>query len=202
MKKILTIGRNPACDICIPDSTDVVSREHAILEIGRGGKYFLIDKSRNGTYVNGIKMASNEKIPVTREDVISFAHIRDLDWALVPKNNSATVWTVSVLAAILLLGAGGWGISALIRSSQSKLEISGNSQHADQWNSPDSRPEGLNPEEEEEEEPKEAQDSTEQKRQAVKPSKPAKPNQSAGKEQKEKKGQQEREQAEVIDAIY
>lgn len=197
MKKFLTIGRNPACDICIPDSTDVVSREHAILEIGRGGKYFLIDKSRNGTYVNGIKMTSNEKIPVTREDVISFAHVRDLDWALVPKNNAATIWALSILAAVVILGGGGWGISALVRSSQqNRIEISGNSQRADQWDSPDSRPEGPAPGKEE----KEAQDSTEQKRQAVKPAKPTAP--SATKKQKEGKEQQEKQQPEVIDAIY
>ncbi len=125
--------------------------------------------------------------------MISFAHIRDLDWALVPKNNSATVWPVSVLAAILLLGAADGAFRPRSVRRRAKLEIYGNSQRADKWDSPDSRPEGLNPEEEEEEEAKkEAQDSTEQKRQAVKPSKPAKPNQSAGKEQKEKKSSRRR----------
>lgn len=103
MKKILTIGRNPECDICIPDSTDVVSREHAVLEIGRCGKYFLIDKSRNGTYVNGIRMTTNEKIPVTRKDVVSFAHMRELDWSLVPKDRSILKWSLWSLGAVALI---------------------------------------------------------------------------------------------------
>ena len=195
MKKFLTIGRNPACDICIPDSTDVVSREHAILEIGKGGKYFLIDKSRNGTYVNGIKMSSNEKIPVTRDDVISFAHVRDLAWSLVPKNNTATIWTVAVLAAILVLGGGAWGISALVRSSQNRLEIYGDSGHDSRWNTPRQTPDGQIPDEE-----KEPQDTTEKKIEAVKPAKPIKPSKSGSKEQQEKKEQEKK--PELIDAIY
>lgn len=115
MKKILTIGRNPECDICIPDSTDVVSREHAVLKIGRCGKYFLIDKSRNGTYVNGIRMATNEKIPVTRKDVVSFAHMRELDWSLVPKDRSLLKWslwtlgTAGLIAVVLILVSVGAG---------------------------------------------------------------------------------------------
>lgn len=103
MKKFLTIGRNPECDIYIPDSTDVVSREHAVLEIGRCGKYFLIDKSRNGTYVNGIRMATNEKIPVTRKDVVSFAHMRELDWSLVPRDRSVLKWCLWSFGAVALI---------------------------------------------------------------------------------------------------
>lgn len=197
MKKFLTIGRNPACDICIPDSTDVVSREHAILEIGKGGKYFLIDKSRNGTYVNGIKMSSNEKIPVTREDVISFAHVRDLDWSLVPKNNTVKVWTIAIVAAIVVLGGGGWGISALVHSSQQdKIEIYGDSKRSDRWNTPDSTPEKGIPEE------VESQDSTKENREKEKPAKPVKQAKPETKEQQKDKEQKDDEKPVLIDAIY
>ncbi len=109
MKKFLTIGRDTQCDICINDSTDVVSRNHAILEIGSNGKYFITDQSRNGTYVNGMRISPNEKVPVTRNDVVSLAHVRELDWSLVPKNNTVVLWAaiacgvVAVVAVVALL---------------------------------------------------------------------------------------------------
>lgn len=146
MKKILTIGRNPACDICIPDSSNVVSREHAVLEIGKGGKYYLIDKSRNGTYVNGIKMSANERIPVSRQDEISFAHVGTLDWSLVPKNNATAVWVVSAIAAVVVLGLAGWGIATLVGPSQGKINIYGSQSASERWDDPQAMPE--NPESE------------------------------------------------------
>lgn len=80
MNKVYTIGRDETCDIILRDNSDVVSRVHATLKSNGHGKYTLVDQSRNGTYVNGIRMSTNEEIPVTRKDVISFAHIQDLDW--------------------------------------------------------------------------------------------------------------------------
>ena len=47
MKRYFVIGRDPQADINIPDETDVVSRHHAVLEVGRDGKYFIIDQSQN-----------------------------------------------------------------------------------------------------------------------------------------------------------
>ena len=81
MAKVYTIGRDPSCDIRIDDATDVISRIHATLKDYGGGRYAIIDQSLNGTYINGMRMASNEEIPVSRKDVVSFAHIRDLDWS-------------------------------------------------------------------------------------------------------------------------
>ena len=67
MKKIYTIGRDEGCDIVIPDNTDVISRLHATIRIEAGDKIFLTDQSRNGTYINGMKMTSNVEIPVSRK---------------------------------------------------------------------------------------------------------------------------------------
>lgn len=111
MANVYTIGRDPQCDIVIDDSTDVVSRTHATIRVEKGDKIFLIDQSRNGTYVNGMKMASNEEIPVSREDVISFAHVKDLDWSLVPKAKS-NAWKIVliILGSIFTVIAIGIGI--------------------------------------------------------------------------------------------
>lgn len=102
MNKVYTIGRDTSCDIVISDSTDVVSRVHASLKAKGNGNYVLIDQSRNGTYVNGIKMSANEEIPVTRKDVISFAHVRDLDWDQIPKDkDSKMIWILSAIIVII-----------------------------------------------------------------------------------------------------
>lgn len=102
MSKILTIGRDTQCDICLNDSTDVVSRRHAVLECV-GGKYYLTDQSRNGTYINGMKMTRGERVPVTRRDVISFAHVCNLDWSLVPQSSNTLLYGVIALGVIAVL---------------------------------------------------------------------------------------------------
>ena len=101
-KRIYTIGREPQCDIWLQDSTDVASRNHAILEVGNGGKYFLTDQSRNGTYVNGIKMTPGAKVPVSRRDVISFAHVQELDWSVIPKDNAKKFVIIGAVLAVVI----------------------------------------------------------------------------------------------------
>lgn len=103
MKKIYTIGRDEGCDIVIPDSTDVISRLHATIRVESNDKIFLIDQSRNGTYVNGMKMSSNVEIPISRKDVVSFAHIYNLDWSLVPKHKGNTIKTILIILLSLIV---------------------------------------------------------------------------------------------------
>lgn len=80
--KILTIGRDESCNIVLSDST--VSRRHAILKIHATGKMEIISMGQNGTFVNGVKLKSDTAYPVTRKDVVSFAHVRQLDWNQIP----------------------------------------------------------------------------------------------------------------------
>lgn len=79
MKK-LTIGRNNACDIIVPDTSDLVSRKQAVLTVSFWGKMVLYDTSNNGTYVNGQRLENGKGIKVTRRDNINFARVADLDW--------------------------------------------------------------------------------------------------------------------------
>ena len=81
-EKILTIGRDESCNIVLSDST--VSRRHAILKIHATGKMEIISMGQNGTFVNGVKLKSDTAYPVTRKDVVSFAHVRQLDWNQIP----------------------------------------------------------------------------------------------------------------------
>ena len=107
MKK-LTIGRNNACDIIIPDTSDLVSRKQAILSYSFWGKMVIYDTSNNGTYVNGQKLENGKGMPVTRKDKVTFARIADLDWNEIKdpyrkvKIIIAASMTVVVLLAVLL----------------------------------------------------------------------------------------------------
>ena len=66
----------------------------------------ITDLSSNGTYVNGIKIAPNVPFPVTRKDSVSFAHVANLDWDVIPKSRRWITWlivglVVAVIAALL-----------------------------------------------------------------------------------------------------
>lgn len=51
----VTIGRDPACDLCLP-SDDQVSRRHAELHRSGGG-WSITDRSTNGSYLNGARIS-------------------------------------------------------------------------------------------------------------------------------------------------
>lgn len=111
MKSIYTIGRDASCDIILQDPLNMVSRVHATLRVGKRGKYTISDQSMNGTYVNGIRIAQGVEFPVSRKDVISFAHQLDFDWSLIP--NVALrrkIVVFSIIAGLLLAGALGYGV--------------------------------------------------------------------------------------------
>lgn len=110
--KTYSIGRDLNCDIVINDSTDVISRRHALLNVTSSGKMTIIDQSRNGTYINGIRISQNVPVPVTRKDIISLAHVAKLDWNQVPKSNQ---WIkIAIVAAIVVIIGTMFGIKRFI----------------------------------------------------------------------------------------
>lgn len=103
--KTYSIGRDLNCDIVINDSTDVISRRHALLNITPSGEMTIIDQSSNGTYVNGIRISQNVPVPVTRKDIVSLAHVAKLDWNQVPKSNQWVKYAIIAgVAVIVVLG--------------------------------------------------------------------------------------------------
>ena len=101
--KTYSIGRDLNCDIVINDSTDVISRRHALLNVTPSGKMTLIDQSSNGTYVNGIRISPNVPVPVTRKDIISLAHVAKLDWNQVPKSNQWVKYLIGGIIAVIVI---------------------------------------------------------------------------------------------------
>ena len=118
--KVYSIGREIGCDIIINDNSDVISRRHATLNVTPSGKMTIVDLSHNGTYVNGIRIAQNVPVPVTRKDNVSFAHVARLDWNMVPNTSAIIVrWAVIVVIALLVVIGGVWGFSTLSDSGSS-----------------------------------------------------------------------------------
>lgn len=111
--KTYSIGRDLNCDIVINDSTDVISRRHALLNVTPSGKMTIIDQSSNGTYVNGIRISQNVPVPVTRKDIVSLAHVAKLDWNQVPKSNQWMTYVIGAVIAIAVILGVIFGIKAL-----------------------------------------------------------------------------------------
>ena len=111
--KALSIGRDLACDFVINDSTDIISRRHAILNISSSGKLTLVDQSRNGTYVNGIRISPNVPVPVSRKDIVSFAHVAKLDWNAVPASNSTMRYMIMGAIGVLIAVCGFFAYQSL-----------------------------------------------------------------------------------------
>lgn len=72
-KEVFKLGRDPE-QADYTSNSKVVGRIHAEL-LTADGEYFLIDKhSRNGSYLNGVKLSPNEKTKIKHEDRIKLAN--------------------------------------------------------------------------------------------------------------------------------
>ena len=110
MKDVYYIGRDDSCDIVLQDDSNVISRTHAVLRIGKGGRYTISDQSMNGTYINGIRISPGVEVPVSRTDIVSFAHLIDFDWDLIPDvAKKRRIVVFSIIGGLLLLAGLVWG---------------------------------------------------------------------------------------------
>ena len=72
-KEVFKLGRDPE-QADYASNNKVVGRIHAEL-VTSNGEYFVIDKySRNGSYLNGVKLYPNEKNKIKHEDRIKLAN--------------------------------------------------------------------------------------------------------------------------------
>lgn len=101
MKTIFLIGREPDCDIILWNNE--ISRHHAQIRIDQKGKLWLMDTSTNGTYLNGIRIASNVEMEVTRKDEITFACVDRLDWNQIPKKKNKQLWIILSISILVLI---------------------------------------------------------------------------------------------------
>lgn len=106
--RVITIGRSPECDVVV--NHDMVSHRHALLKLYGNGKIEIVDVGRNGTYINNVQLKPNVPTPVSRKDVVSFAHVRQLDWKQVPDVLRPIKIIGVILSALLVVALLVWGI--------------------------------------------------------------------------------------------
>jgi pSer/pThr/pTyr-binding forkhead associated (FHA) protein/V8-like Glu-specific endopeptidase len=105
---VYSIGAHLNNRIQISDS-ELVSRFHATLKIDPKGKMYINDHSSNGTFVDGVRIPSNQDCPVTKKNRVMLANARPLDWKLVREKSTASLAKAIVsIAAVLLIALGGW----------------------------------------------------------------------------------------------
>lgn len=80
----ITIGRSTDSLInpyIIPELGDSkVSRLHAVIELREDGRSFIVDKSANGTSINGIKIPENIPVAVYPGDIVQCSNSVNFDW--------------------------------------------------------------------------------------------------------------------------
>lgn len=102
--RTLKIGRSEDCQIILEDPQNLISRTHAILRFYPMGTIEIVPMGANKTYINGKEAKNGKAWKVSRKDVISFAHVKDLDWGKVPNPYAKTYKTIaSAVLAILFL---------------------------------------------------------------------------------------------------
>ena len=105
-KAVFNIGSNYRNDIIINSQT--VSRYHASVRVGKDGKMYIRDNgSRNGTMVNGVKIAPNKDERIKKGDniVCGAEDVTDQILPLFPKNGMKKILTTAIglLAAALVI---------------------------------------------------------------------------------------------------
>jgi len=104
--KVITIGRDPECNIVLDDNR--ISRRHAVLRLHGTGKIEIIDYSSNGTFINGTRIVSNTPLKIHRKDAVSFAHAKTLDWSQIPdpSRKPRMIILIVFIASVLVTIAG------------------------------------------------------------------------------------------------
>lgn len=112
---IHTIGRGAQAAIKLPDAS--VSRDHASIEVDSGQVIVRDLGSRNGTWVNGLRLGANEPLPLRDGDELRFGavNLRAID----PTRGGASGNDSSMPSVIPRLSTG--GLEASVRLSWDEL---------------------------------------------------------------------------------
>ncbi len=100
-KAVYGIGKDIRNEIQLPGST--VSRFHATLLVGKDGKAYLEDHSKNGTTVNGTRISNGQKVRVKRGDAVACGGVPVDVSRFIPKSVWPKILTALAAAAAIIL---------------------------------------------------------------------------------------------------
>lgn len=103
-KAVYGIGSNFRNDIQISGNT--VSRFHATIKIANDGKCYIIDHSKNGTTVNGSKIAQNKTIRIKKSDSVACGGVPVNVSQFIPSPSIIYKMLAMAASVIILLGIG------------------------------------------------------------------------------------------------
>lgn len=112
-RAIYGIGTHFNNDIQISGST--VSRYHATIKVGKDGKVYIIDHSKNGTTVDGKKIQPNNPYRIKKSSAVACGGV-PVNLKVTPIQWPNEVWKTILIAAasVLILCGVGFGIGELI----------------------------------------------------------------------------------------
>lgn len=113
------IGSHFNNDFQISGST--VSRYHATIKHGRDGKMYIVDHSKNGTTVNGVKITSNTPYKITRKSAVVCGGV-PVDLSRLPWPANTLKYVLGSVACILLLVGIGFGVWKIIINRPKEYE--------------------------------------------------------------------------------
>ena len=117
-KAIYGIGTNFRNEIQITGNT--ISRFHATLKIGRDGKAYLQDHSKNGTTVNGNRIPSNQDIRIKKNDAIVCGGVPVDLKKYIPATFSFDKKALSIVASLVAVVVLCWTLHGIIRPNTPK----------------------------------------------------------------------------------
>ena len=101
-KAVYGIGTNFRNDIQVSGNT--VSRFHATLKVSKDGKCYIIDHSKNGTTVNGIRISPNKPTLIKKSDTIICGGVPINITQFIPSKSIAYKILAIAASVLLLLG--------------------------------------------------------------------------------------------------
>lgn len=94
-------------------SGTTVSRYHATIKHGRDGKMYIVDHSKNGTTVDGVKIPSNSPYRIKRKSAIVCGGV-PVDTSRLPWPSEAWKYVLGIAASVLIIVGVGFGAWKLI----------------------------------------------------------------------------------------
>ncbi|MBR1800920.1 MAG: FHA domain-containing protein [Bacteroidaceae bacterium] len=111
-KAIFGIGSNFQNDLQISGAT--VSRYHATIKLGRDGKVYIVDHSKNGTTVNGSRISPNQPYRIKKSSTVVCGGV-PVDTSRIPWPVNPWKWIVGIAAALVIVAGVGFGVWRLTR---------------------------------------------------------------------------------------